>query len=54
MAGEMSLKIRLVDRDVLDADDVVAVDLRHAIHHQKRITMRQDLHHLRRVQRAVV
>ena len=33
MSGEMPLKKGLVDGDVLDADNVVAVDLRDAIHH---------------------
>src|ERR1035441_10625246 len=33
VSGEMPLKVRLVYRDVLDADNVIAIDLRNAIHH---------------------
>ncbi len=46
MPGKMPLKIRLVDGDVLDADDVVAVNLHHPVHHQERRTVRQHLHDL--------
>src|ERR1017187_6025113 len=52
MAGEMSLKKRFVEREVFDADDFIAVYFRHAIHHQKRIAMRQNLHDLHRIERA--
>ena len=47
MSGEMPLKERLVDRDVLQPDDALAVlDLENAIHQQERIAVRQDFHDL--------
>ncbi len=42
--GKVALKERLVDRDVLDADDPLAVlDLDDPIDQQERIAMRQDV-----------
>ena len=38
----------------LNAGDFVAVNLQHAVHHQKRIAVRQNLHHLLRVHRAAL
>src|SRR5690606_37374635 len=44
LAGEMSLEMRLVERDVLDADAaVVTVHLDDAVDEKKRIAMRQEL-----------
>src|SRR4029079_8849508 len=44
----MSLELRLVERDVLDADgEFVAADLRDTVDHQEWIAMRQRLQDLR-------
>ena len=45
MPRKMPLKERLVDRDVLEADDALAfLDLEDAIDEQERIAVRQHLH----------
>ena len=47
MSGKMPLEERLVDRDVLDADDpLLRLDLEHAIDEQEGIAVRQHLHDL--------
>ena len=40
--------------DVLEGGDVVALNLQHAVHHQERIAMRKNLHHLFRIQGAAL
>ena len=45
MAREVALEERLVDGDVLDADDALALlELEDAVHEQERIAVRHDLH----------
>ncbi|MOA20443.1 hypothetical protein D3C78_1408860 [compost metagenome] len=51
-AGEMSLEIRLIERDVLDGlDALVALKFQHLVYQQKRVAVRQllencvDIHH---------
>src|ERR1700745_3299321 len=54
MAGEMSLKERLVDPYCFDPDAFgFSFKADDAIHHQKRETMRQDLHYLVSIEFAV-
>ena len=53
LAGEMPGELRLVERDVLDADaGVVAVDLDDAVDQQERVAVRQQLQDLLDVGRA--
>src|SRR2546421_5062020 len=41
-SGKVPLKMRLVDRDILDRDDLLQpLHFQHAINHQERIAMRQ-------------
>ena len=52
LSGKMSLKLRLVDGHVLDADAAfVAADVDDAVDQQKRIAMRQHFEHSRDIGR---
>jgi len=54
MAGEMSLKERLVNRHGFDADTFgFRFEADNAIDHEKRETMRQNLHYLVRIEPTI-
>ena len=50
--GKVTVKVRLVDRHILDAYNGIAIDLKNAIDHQHRVAVRQNRSNLLNVQRC--
>src|SRR5205807_6772276 len=54
MTWEVSLKVRLVDRDSFDSDDVISLNFCNPVHHQKWIAVRQHSHHSLNIHCAIL